>query len=132
MKTAEKFVEIMENLNVISKESSITFEENTYTVESFDTDTLDAKVTLKCEGQDDIVMSLKDLVESEDHVIEAKENPFAKKDDKKDDDKEDKEDDSEDSDKKDDDKKDDSEDSDKKDDDKKDDEEETKDEKCKK
>jgi hypothetical protein len=72
MKSTAKYVEIMEKLTGISVGSQVTFDENTYELTAINTDELDAAVTLTAEGQEDIVMSLKELIESEEHVVEKK------------------------------------------------------------
>jgi hypothetical protein len=74
MKSTEKYVEIMESLAGISVGATVTFEEATYEVSAISTDDLEATVTLTTEAEDkeDIAIALKDLVESEAHVITAK------------------------------------------------------------
>lgn len=92
MKSTEKFVEIMEKLTGVSVGSKVTFKENSYEVAGINTEDLTALVALKCEGQEDIEINLKDLVESEEYVIEKKckeemddEEDDSKKDDEEDD-----------------------------------------------
>ncbi len=72
MKSTEKYIEIMEKLTGVAIGSQVTFDENVYELTDINAKELDAAVTLTCEGQDNISISLKDLIESEEHVIEKK------------------------------------------------------------
>ena len=88
MKSTEKYVEIMEKLTGIELGATVTFKENKYEVSDINTDDLEAMVSLTAEGQEPITIGLKELVESEEHVIEAKKNE--EMDDEEDDEKDDK------------------------------------------
>ena len=72
MKSTQKYVEIMEKLTGISVGSQVVFKEATYTVSGINTDEIEAKVILTSEGKNDIELTLKGLIESEEYVIEAK------------------------------------------------------------
>lgn len=89
MKSTVKYVEIMEKLTGISVGSQVTFEESTYEVAGINTDEIEAKVTLTSEGKDDIELTLKNLIESEEYsLVEKKACEEEGEDDKEMDDKE--------------------------------------------
>lgn len=89
MKSTAKFVEIMEELAGVSVGAKVVKEETSYEVSAIDLDSLDATITLTTEAEEieDITISLKDLVESEEYVIEKKACEEEEEDDMKDDDK---------------------------------------------
>lgn len=90
MKSTEKYVEIMEKLSGITVGAEVTFQKNTYEVSAIDTEGVDAEVTLTAEGQEDITIAHKELVESEEYVVEKKAcKEMDGEDDDKDDDKKD-------------------------------------------